>query len=119
MQQLLIEQTGQKPDRSVIEPYDAVHIPFCTAVIPGTYAQLFQEASAHILRQKNSAGIDTAAKPDTSSAETPGERRKQKGHAVNGEHKKRGLPHKPPVAGGQGDQGRKSDLHAPPGGAAF
>ena len=93
MQQLLIEQTGQKPDRSVIEPYDAVHIPFCTAVIPGTYAQLFQEASAHILRQKNSAGIDTAAKPDASPAETSGERRKQKGHAVNREHPDGGMAH--------------------------
>ena len=59
------------------------------------------------------------SRPEKMPVQTPAERAQKGPHAVNGEHKKGGLPHKPPVAGGQGDQGRKYDLHAPPGGAAF
>lgn len=102
IQQLLIEESGQKPDRRVVQPYDPFYIETGMTVIPGADAPFFQKYAAQILCQENPTRIDAAPHPDALFPEQPGNGREQKGHPVNGKHPDGGMPHQfqlPPLQG--------------------
>ena len=57
----LVEQPGEKPQRSVIEPDHAVDLQRRAAVIPGTAVPLFQVHSGGILDGKDTEHVDEAS----------------------------------------------------------
>lgn len=112
-EELLIQQSGKKPYRSIVQTDHTVNVPACLAVIPGAHITFFQQTSGDEFREENGTGIDAPPKQRPFFSNPTGDRSQKSGHSIDGKHPDRGVAYELHLSPLKGFEARPEDFQAP------
>lgn len=86
LEHFLIEESGQKPDGSVVQADDAADVKAGLAVIPGTHITFFEQTSGDEFCEKYGTGVDAPPKQRPFISNPVRDGREKSGHSIDGKH---------------------------------